>query len=515
MQIKKLVSNVDFSKEKSGVLAFNAFDIAQFERALREEGENFWQKKGEHKALALFHEAAERVPAYKNFLKKNKINHHDVETIDDFKKVPVTDKKNYINTYPLKDRCWDGNLSSSAIIAASSGTSGEPTFWPRSHYQELESAVTHELIFRYLYQIDTHKTLVVICFPVGIYISGMATVLPSWLISTKKYNLTCVTVGNNKPEALRAIKNLQNEYEQVILIGHPFFVKDVIETGRQIGINWSKNLFRLMFCSGSFDERWRKYVMSKAGVNKKSEIISTYGCSEMLLIGHETPLSIFARTAMDEHKDMRSLLHSPETVPNIFQYNPLLRYIEMVNKELIFTSASGLPLVRFNLHDSGEVVTFKKMTNKLSEDIPHWKKEIQTKQHYPIWNLPFVTLYGRSDYTVKFFAANIYPDHIRIALSHKLFLPLLTGKFVMVKGYSKNMDESLEINIELEPGLLPSKKLAQKIQSAVVSKLKEINREYADASKHLPNKDLRPRIRLWPYQHEKYFKLGLKPKFIL
>ena len=48
---------------------------------MRQKGENFWHKIGEKRALSLFHEAAERVPAYKDFLHEHKIHHADVKTI--------------------------------------------------------------------------------------------------------------------------------------------------------------------------------------------------------------------------------------------------------------------------------------------------------------------------------------------------------------------------------------------------------------------------------------------------
>src|SRR6185369_16008879 len=127
--------------------------------------------------------------------------------------------------------------------------------------------------------------------------------------------------------------------------------------------------------------------------------------------------------------------------------------------------------------------------------------------------LPFVSLKGRSDYTVIFYAANIYPEHIRAGLNKKEFFSKLTGKFVMRKGYLKNMDEFLEINIELAPSIKSSQAFEKALQAHIIKKLKEMNMEYKFLGEHL-EKDIRPRIVLWPYQHEKHFKLGLKPKYI-
>jgi len=50
-----------------------SFSIEKARRQLTETSEDEWQSRGEKRALALFHTAAEHVPAYKDFLKKNKI----------------------------------------------------------------------------------------------------------------------------------------------------------------------------------------------------------------------------------------------------------------------------------------------------------------------------------------------------------------------------------------------------------------------------------------------------------
>jgi len=106
-------------------------DGATLLRALRDKGEEFWITRGEEMALYTFHQAAERVPAYKNFLKQQGIRHDTVKTIADFKKIPVIDKDSYILNYPLRELVWDGTFAQGMVIAQSSGTTREPFFWPR------------------------------------------------------------------------------------------------------------------------------------------------------------------------------------------------------------------------------------------------------------------------------------------------------------------------------------------------------------------------------------------------
>ena len=504
MTTNSVLSSFDFTKQQNWTKKFFDFDIAQFEKLLREKPESFWMKQGEKRALNLFHLTSKRVPAYKDFLAKHKIHPEKIKTIRDFQQIPQTDKKNYIRKYPLEKRCWDGKLDSAKILAMSSGTSGEPTFWSRGAYQEFEAAIIHELIYRYLFDTHKYKTLCVIGFPMGIYVSGMATLLPSWLISQKKYSLTVASVGTNKQDILKIVRLLQKDYEQIILAGHPFFLKDVVETGKDAGISWTQKRLKLFFCSEGFSEVWRRYLLGEIDPSLKADnIISTYGSSELLLMAHETPASTMLKSTIEEDKNLKTELLRRWSPSNIFQYNPLFRYIESVKDELLFTSASGIPLIRYNLHDMGRIIPLE----QAQKAMPKLKAR---------WQLPFLALGGRSDYAVVFYAANIYPEHIRQALDYKLFLPKLTGKFVMRKDYTKKMEEFLEINIELKNNTRPDATFKRAIQRRVYDYLQNVNMEYLDmSSRHVGKARAIPHIKLWPYQHEKYFKSGLKPKYIL
>ncbi len=475
----------------------------EFENLMRTKKESFWMELGSKKALTLFHEAAVRVPAYKDFLRRARVDHARIRTIKDFAHVPVTNAKNYIAAYPLSGRCWDGKLASAQFIATSSGTKGEPKFWPRNAEQDFEAALIHEFLYQAYFELGNRSTLLLIGFPMGIYISGIATLLPSWLASFSKKKLSIMSVGNNKGEMLRAVSHLSDAYEQTILIGHPFFIKDVIETGSREGIGWAKKKVGLMFCSEGFSEDWRKYVMAKAGIPSSSmRVFSTYGSSEMLLMAYETPFTIMVKRMAERNHNFLSALTGDLVPPQFFQYNPVLRYIEALDRELAFTSASGIPLVRFNIHDRGDIFSLQQVAEAMG-----------SQRKKPTYQLPLVALWGRSDDTLKFHGVNIYPEHVKAGLGNKRFMGILSGKFVLRKVLDEKMDQFLEINVELSPTGRASGRLAKEIQFCVKKTLLKINLEYADMSSHV-KKDVTPRIILWPYQSPQYFKPGVKPHYI-
>ncbi|HEY6389872.1 MAG TPA: hypothetical protein VIX89_01270 [Bryobacteraceae bacterium] len=492
MKTTRFLREFDFAAKRDWLSAFYRFDIASYEELLRTRPAAFWQKAGGRRALRIFHLAAATVPAYADFLKQNGVDPRGIRTLEDFAQVPVTDKRNYINQYPLASRCWNGALDSSKLLAMSSGTTGEPILWPRGAFQEFEAAVTHELLYRGLFEIDRYRTLLIVGFPMGLYVSGVATALPSWLVSQKDYRLTVASVGNDKHLLLKLLRALDGQFEQVVIIGHPLFVKEVIDAARIP----RRVRVRLMFCSEGFSESWRSHVVG--GTKQKPSptvAISTYGSSELLLIAYETPATLLLRRKLERSSRLRAAVLNDDSVPNLFQYNPFLRFAEQVGDEVAFTAASGIPLVRFNLHDRARILPGFPATA-------------------PSWNLPLVALWGRSDHGIVFYAVNIYPEHVRLALEQAPFAKQLTGRFSMTKRYSRKMDEILEIHAEMAPGQASTAAFTELVSARIVHTLLRINIEYRDASLRLGN-TLRPRLTLWPYQHEKYFRVGLKPKYIV
>ena len=90
---------------------------------------------GGPKALTLFHDAARTVPAYRDFLAAHGL---DPAGVTDLTAVPLSTKDTYVRRYPLPARTRGGDLSAAAhALAVSSGSSGEPTVWPRSTVDEL------------------------------------------------------------------------------------------------------------------------------------------------------------------------------------------------------------------------------------------------------------------------------------------------------------------------------------------------------------------------------------------
>ena len=88
-------------------------------------------------ALALFHDVAATVPAYRAFLAERGIEAGRIQTAADFAGLPLASKQTYLYRHPLAQLCRGGRLETCDFIALSSGSTGKPTFWPRFMSDEL------------------------------------------------------------------------------------------------------------------------------------------------------------------------------------------------------------------------------------------------------------------------------------------------------------------------------------------------------------------------------------------
>ena len=180
---------------------------------------------GFRQALEFFRQTSKTVPAYKDFLKKNKINPNKIKNLEDFKKVPLVDKKNYLLKYPFVDLFPNRNIP--PMVSASSGSSGQPFYWPRGKVQEVEGGQIHENIFRNIFEMPKKGTLMIVCFSMGSWVAGTYTLSSGRWISENSGGLTTITPGIDKDDVIGALKNFAPNFNQVILAGYPPFLMDV------------------------------------------------------------------------------------------------------------------------------------------------------------------------------------------------------------------------------------------------------------------------------------------------
>lgn len=489
-------------------------------RELKEKDDSYWRERGEKTAWELFHEAAEHIPAYKDFLHKHGVDNSAVRSIDDFKILPITNKDNYLRAYPLEDLCLDGVLNKERwVIASTSGSTGEPFYFPRTRFQDEQFALTAELVFLDYFEIDKKSTLFIDCFALGVWIGGMFSYQAAkYIADSGKYAFSIITPGADKTETLKAIRSLAHRFDQIILGGYAPLVKDLIDDGRDAGIDWSRYDMKYFFAAEGFTEGYRDYIAKNGGArNIYTAMINHYGTADLGTMSHETPLSILARRFAVQNPDLyHEVFGETNRLPTLTQFIPELYFFEQVDGRLLCTSRGGLPLVRYDLKDRGNVYTtrqFFDIYRKHGIDLLAEAKK--TGIDHTVWNLPWVYVAERTDFTINIYSVNVYPESIRKALEDPNLQKSLTGKFSMQVGYNEEQNQYFEIHLELRPTAQENDVIRESAYQSIIEWLNRENSEWRDfwANEGIRRK-IAPKIILWPYQDPKHFKPGGKQKWV-
>lgn len=496
--------------------------LKQPDRALHDlhhQPENVWCERGEKAALALFHSMAQRVPAYKDFLRRHKVYPEEIKTIKDFRKLPLLDKDNYLRAYPRNMLCWDGDLKGTSwVFSTTSGSTGEPYYFPRQARQDEQYALTAELYLRENFNLDTKSTLYIVGFPMGTWIGGVFTYQALETVARQRgYKLSVITPGIDKKAIIETVRELGKDFDQVIIGSYAPFLKDILDDGERAGIVWSEHNVRFVFSAEIFSEEFRDYVLRKTGLTEPyTPTLNHYGTVDLGTMAHETPVSIWLRRFALKDKSLYfDIFGETHKLPTVAQYMPELFYFEIVDGErLICTADSGIPLVRYDLRDRGGIVHLSEARQAFAAHNYDFDKLMPPKEVVShMWNLPMVFVYERSDLSVSFFAFQIYPDTIRRALQLKEYERKITGKFSMSVDYTEKGRQKLTIHVERKAKQNVSVLMKERMTQRIIRQLVLENSEYRETRKEY-GAATNPHVVFWPYESEEYFKPGKKQQWV-
>lgn len=459
---------------------------------------------------ALFQSVASTVPAYQTFLIEHEVDPKSIQTFEDFQKLPLITKENYLRRYALADLCRNGQLETCDLIAVSSGSTGKPSFWTRSITDELQIATRFEQIFHDSFYADTRRTLAVICFSLGTWIGGMYSTNCCRYLAHKGYPITVVTPGNNKAEIFRVVQELGNAFEQVVLLGYPPFIKDVIDSGIAHNIEWQRYKIKLILAGEVFSEQWRSLVGERIGATDACyDSAALYGTADAGILGNETPLSICIRRFLAAHPHLASKLFGESRLPTLVQYDPYSRFFEVYHNTLLFSGDHGMPLVRYHIADTGGIIPYEVMLEFLV-DVgfePIMRQQLHDRGIRP---LPFVYVFGRSNFTVSYFGANIYPENVTVGLEQPIIREWVTGKFVIQVKEDADKNRFLSVVVELAPGVQANQEKQQAIATSIQAQLLRLNSEFAN---YVPTEYQLPEIILAAIGDPDYFPIGVKHQY--
>jgi len=461
---------------------------------------------------------AKQIPAYKDFLKRENYKIPAIKTILDFKLLPMPSKSNYLRSYPF-DKLFIKNqfVDIPRVFSATSGSTGEPFYFPRTEIQDKQYQIYAELYLRNNFNIHKKKTLYIDAFPMGPWIGGVFTYeVITRIARESQYPLSIITTGIDTASIIKTVKKMGQYYDQIIIGAYGPFTKDILDTGIDEGINWRQYNIKFIFSAEAFPESFRDYVGNIVGSkNIFLDTLNHYGTVDLGTMSYETPICILIRKLAEKNKFLyKKIFGDTIKIPTLTQYLPELFYFESVNGNLYCTSESAIPLIRYNLEDRGNVIGFNEMKSIFKEvNIDLLKEAQKCNIQESIWELPFVYVFERSDFSVSYYAFQVYPGPIRKILLQKDVQKKVTGKFTMESGFSWKQNPQLVVSIELKKNILPSKQLSKNITKLVHNQLLKTHSEYRETVNHFGTK-AHVSVILLENGNQEHFKSGTKQKWI-
>jgi len=469
---------------------------------------NFLEKISRWRAVSITQFVIKKVPAYQRFLEEQGTIFKKIKSFDDFKKIPLTDKKNYFLKYKTEDSLIDRSILDIYSLEQSGNYDYKTgsIYWPRFPKEERKSLTNLEFLFRYLLGSHQKRTLVIVAFPLGMWASGEKLCgLIKQIAKKRAAKMTVATPGINKETIVELIKKVGQFYERIILFGNLYFLRRVVELGEKEGIDWHKYDIYLLTGAEGFPENLREFVRKKIAHEKDFlnplvplRIISLFGMTETSgAIAVETPIAILTRRLAWQDSNFKKLLFGKnEALPLIFQYNPIETYLEIVNEELVITKLTEQPLLRYNSHDMAEIFTFKRMIDVLKKTGHDVEKLLKFEGYSKnsILPLPFLFIFGRSKNIIKIEGITFTVDDLKEYLSRPELIESNTGNFKMDKIENEDKSERLCLTIELLGGIKLSQELIKKYQDVFFNSVPQIKfflKQYSD-----PPEQMEPRIQL-------------------
>jgi phenylacetate-CoA ligase len=434
-------------------------------------------------AIVTARRAIRDVPAYADFAGRRATVTAAARDLDWFAALPVTDKHSYVDRYSLADRCRGGQVPTrDAELDESSGSSGRPYTWVRCAAELAEVHQSMALLASHLLDHpDTRGRALVTLngFSMGAWATGTNVTAALKRLGVVK------STGPDTDKMLSAMQLLGPDRVYVIA-GYPPFLRKLLDAAHEQNIDLSPYTMYGVVGGEGMSEALRARLECQF-----SCVYSAYGASDLDIgVAAETPLSIeLRRLAAAEPALAVELFGTTSRLPMMFQYDPSDYYVETIDGELVVTvnrSSLVSPRIRYNVHDAGGTLSYADVIAACRRlGLDPVAAAVARHPHRP-FELPFLYVHGRSDSTVSFMGANIYPEDVEQALGEcsdaELFGAFALELVDIGEGVSSSGSVRPCVHVELlDSGKLDDEQLRDRIVKTVRERLLANSADYRSA----------------------------------
>jgi len=400
---------------------------------------------GEKLLLKAFQRTASRVPAYKDILKKVGCSPEKVSSVSAFKSmVPLITKEDVFPKYDIHDICLDGSIGRIRSAMSSSGFSGVYSFGINTNENHRNAVKAIDTALDFIFEISKKKTLFMNCLPMGVRVPTSLPVADT----SVRWDM-----------ALAIFKKFSQEFDQIIMLSDPHFLKKILEEGVEQGISWDRENIHIITGEDWVPETFRSYLGSILGTDwekmDRGLIGGTMGVAELdLNLFHESKDSIRIQRAALADKRLRYALYGQgcDIQPTLLHYYPHRTYLEVVESgdgspELVVSMLSDallIPLMRYNVKDVARIYSYNEIKSILYDcGYGHLSPELK---------LPLLSIGGRKNRALVREGDTITPEAVKQGMYEDFAVAALTT------GYFRLGVENgtFLIDVQLKKGIEPT-----------------------------------------------------------
>jgi phenylacetate-CoA ligase len=377
--------------------------------------------------------ATRQVPAYRGFLADAGIDVNGLFPLGILDHLPETDKRTYVDRFGLLERCVGGGVPyPGTTIDESSGSTGTPYNWIRS---ARERSVAHRNIgFFARYAFGPEPLVTINAFSMGAWAAGF-----NMSLGMLRHGIVKST-GPDLDKILSTLGDLGPRF-RFLISGYPPFLKHLLDEGDRRAFPWASYELHALVGGEGMTEELRDLLLTRF-----RSVFSGYGATDIEIgMAGESPVSIAVRRLARARPDVREALFGLDPrLPMVFQYNPLIHYLEVNEHHELVCTVSRLdllqPRIRYNVHDQGGIADYQAVAKTLARfgyDISRLGQASETagpRGALP-WRtpipLPFAWVNGRRDATISVMGANIYPEDVESVVYRLPRLARLLHSFML------------------------------------------------------------------------------------
>ena len=152
------------------------------------------------------------------------------------------------------------------------------------------------------------------------------------------------------------------------ICGYPPFLKRLLEVGDAAGFPWDDYELHGLVGGEGMAEGLRDYLLERF-----ASVYSGYGATDLEVgMAAETPVSVAVRRIARADPQVRTALFGERSrLPMVFQYNPLIHFMETNANAEVVATVSRLdllaPRIRYNVHDEGGVARYRRIERVLHD----------------------------------------------------------------------------------------------------------------------------------------------------